>query len=355
MRLDCEGRRARPGSGAGVSHGTAQATLLVGNGRGNGERGAGVRGVAPNATVLSYVDDMDPEKEHKQCGWDSRTRMVDDAVRQGADVISVASSVDSSINDSVRRAIEAGAVVVAAAGADDVAGNSWPADVVGVVSVKAVDENAEPWKHNRTTGAPVVSAPGVFVGSGGLFENGWSSRGWMHGSSPATSITSGAIALVKSRYPKATGNQLVQHLIHYTGGETSFTYDEEYGFGIVSATRMLETSPTQWPDESPLGEYVDDAVEKYPMSASTLVEDEPAQESSPSEAGASSAEASGDGEATSGGGADGPVGASDSQGGLPAWTWPLAGVVAVTAGAGVLLARRGRRTASGAGIETRGA
>ena len=44
-------------------------------------------------------------------------------------------------------------------------------------------------------------------------------RGWVSGSdrtgtSDAAPIVAGALALVKSKYPDATGNQLIQQLIH---------------------------------------------------------------------------------------------------------------------------------------------
>ncbi|HSE70649.1 MAG TPA: S8 family serine peptidase [Nocardioidaceae bacterium] len=328
LRLDCNGNRARPLTGPGASHGTAQAALLVGNGRGNAPGGEGVRGIAPDATVLAYDNDLEPGTDHIECPAEGFRRMFRDAVRQGADVISVASTLGADVFPVVTEAVSSGVVVVAAAGADDVAGHVYPADAVGVVSVNAVDEGAQPWKHNRNTGSPVISAPGVFVGSGGISERGWSSLGWGTGTSAATSITSGALALVESRYPDATGNQLIQHLIHYTGGEGGYYWDEDYGFGIVSVTRMLQTSPTQWPDENPLGKKIPDAVDRYPMSASSLVEDEPV-------AGEPAA-----GEPAASAGTAGPIGTGS-------WVWVAAGLALLVAAGGVALAARRRRAAEG--------
>ncbi len=353
LRFDCHGRRARPRSGPPASHGTSQAVLLLGNGRGNAAGGAGVRGIAPGATVLAYDDDLRPETPRLECSTQALRRMFDDAISQGADVISVAATMNDDVVPLVQRALDAGVVVVAASGADDVGGSTFPSDQAGVVSVVAVDESAKPWKHSRWGGVPTISAPGVYVGNGGLFASGWSSTGWTSGTSPATTITSGALALVKARYPKATGNQLLQHLVHYTGGDGPFTWREDYGFGIVSVTNMLETSPTQWPDESPLGKVVPGAVEKYPMSVSTLVEDDTTtgeanagqQPEAPDPEQAASPEARSAGEATG----------SAADSGVPAWTWLGAAVVAVGAVAGALRTRRGRRTTLAAGNETRGA
>lgn len=352
MGLDCRGRRAKPRGGPPASHGTSQAALLVGNGSGNGAGGAGVRGIAPDATVIAYDDDLVPETERLECSSRGLGRMFADAIRRDVDVISVAATMNWDVIKHVKRALDAGVAVVAASGADDVAGNTFPADVVGVVSVIAVDENTQRWKRSRETGYPVISAPGVYVGDGGIFESGWQSQGWTSGSSPATTITSGALALVKARYPEATGNQLVQHLVHYTGGDGPFTWYDDYGFGIVSVTEMLETSPTQWPDENPLGKVVADTVENYPMSASSLVDDaagaDPDQRSTAPEP---------EQEAAAAGATEGE--AAEGGSGIPAWTWPTGGVVAAAVMAGAvasaLRTRRGRRPTLASGNETRGA
>lgn len=345
MRLDCQGRKARPASGVGYSHGTSQAALMVGSGRGTGEGGAGVRGIAPDATILAYDDDERPETDRIECPTEGMDRIFDDAIRQGADIISVAATMNADVGPAVERALDAGVIVVAASGADDVGGSTYPADQVGVVSVVAVDKFAKPWKHGRWGGVPTIAAPGVHVGSGGIFDYGWSSTGWSTGTSPATSITSGALALVKAEYPDATANQLLQHLVHNTGGGGPFSWDEEYGFGIVSVTNMLESSPTQWPDESPLGKVVPDAVHKYPMSASSLVDDpEPAEDASapagPEQTTAASADSEKDGR--------------PSQG-LPAWAWLVGAAVAAGAVVTLLTTRRGRRSAPAADNQTRGA
>jgi len=61
--------------------------------------------------------------------------------------------------------------------------------------------------------------------------------------------------LVKQKYPKATGNQLVQTLIHNTGAaDHPLTRDAAnlFGYGVVSVTHMLKVDPTTYPDVNPL-------------------------------------------------------------------------------------------------------
>ena len=60
---------------------------------------------------------------------------------------------------------------------------------------------------------------------------------------------------MKQKYPKATGNQLIQTLIHNTGaGSHKLVFDtsNKLGYGIVSITSMLAVDPTTYPDVNPL-------------------------------------------------------------------------------------------------------
>lgn len=352
--FDCNGRKSRSYTGSGSNHGTAQAVLLVGNGRGDGPGGTGVRGIVPDATVLAYDFDLEPERKRISCSDEARQRMVDDAVRRGADIISVASTFTHGRPEAYERAIAAGVIVVGAAGADDVLNSAVPADLEGAVSVYAVDRDARPWKDQRTSGQPVISAPGVHIGTGAYLSNGeWTSNGWMTGTSPATTITSGSLALVKSAFPEATGNQLLQHMIHYPGGTRKFSWDDEYGFGIVSPVAMLQSDPTQWPDENPLlGKVLGESVTKYPMWVSSLVDDPASASPSPSPSPGASASAAPSDEASpsvepvaSDTGRD-DASADRGSGETSPWIWWVVAAVAALAVATVLMTRMRARTAA---------
>jgi len=69
----------------------------------------------------------------------------------------------------------------------------------------------------------------------------------------ATPIVAGMLALVASKYPDATGNQLLHSLIANTGSEEhEVRHDSVYGYGIPNLTRMLAVDPTGYPDVNPL-------------------------------------------------------------------------------------------------------
>lgn len=246
------------GTGKLAHHGTVMTTFIVGNGRGVG--GPGVAGVAPDATVRSYADR--PSAPNADCAVPQSQAFalaVQRAVADGARIINVSGGFPASdglLRNAVEQALAQGVVMVAAAGqTPEDAEVLFPASMPGVVAVTAVDRNAKAWSRNVTgnTGAFVISAPGVDIAQSGFNGNKWDSTGLASGTSPAAAIVSGALALVAAKYPAATGNQLIQHLIHNPGGaDRTFGRNDQFGYGIVSVTKMLTSDPAQWPDVNPL-------------------------------------------------------------------------------------------------------
>ena len=321
-----------------AAHGTSMAALLIGSGKGT-DNGRGIRGVAPGAKVVlygtDYLDDV-----WSSCLVAFGADVVFEPVIAGdADIVNLSLTYADRNNwdGTIPKALASGKVLVAGTTtweAQDYAPWGYP----GVVNVVAVDSNAKPWVAGMPDDRVVIAAPGVEVGSGNIDEAGWRSDVWHDGTSDATAIVSGALALVKAKYPDSTGNQLIQHLIHYTGGE-GYYWDKKTGFGIVSVTEMLKTSPTQWPDENPLLKSPGWAVHDYPMWSSSLI-DAP-KDANDKWAKAERAAAADSTPAHSDQRAEQQ--AKDAGGGLPTWAWIVGGaaaVVAAAAGLGAL--RRGK-------------
>jgi len=285
-RQVCGKAGAKPTSGASASyHGTAMAALIVGSGRGDGPGGRGVPGVAPDARLLFYGVDARPRTDTIDCSPDAIAAVVDTAVDEGADIINMSLGGMSSeaFARSITRALRAGVVVVAAIGnRGDRFDYSYPAWYPGVVAVGGVDQRLRPWRGAPRDDNTTVVAPAARVGSGGGGPEGWTSLVYVSGTSAATAITSGALALLKSKYPTATGSQLIQHLIHTAAGRKGFEWRLRHGFGMVNVSRMLASSPTQWPDENPLMLPTARAVEDYPRWTSSRVDDPPQRQRAPS-------------------------------------------------------------------------
>lgn len=332
------------GSGPGTEHGTAMVSMVVGTGGSNGPAGSGPRGIAPDATVRVYAYTETGEEE-EACPSDPGSSYglvikaaMEQAVADGVDIISLSANVGGvSLEPVLEEADRKGIVVLASVGSPGAPSIGYPAllNEYGVVAVTAVGPDARVADYVARGRGVVVAAPGTGIMTGGFVDGVWLSEGLNDGSSSATALTAGALALVKSRYPQATGRQLVQHLIRNTTDE-ELTYDESYGFGIVSLRKMLDNDPTVWQDVNPLirAERAGDVPEVYPNEEALASAAEPVPSAAPTAAASEPAEAAVE--------APGEAGQQPraGDGGVPGWTWPVLLVVVLAAGAGPVLARR---------------
>ena len=241
-----------------ADHGTSVLSYLVGSGAGYDGQ-PGVKGIAPDATVLSYAVQLDDPctGEDGPTGLpryapDVLAYSMMDAMDQGANIISVSLGLGTEpfLEEAVARAVREGVIVVASVaniGEDSIAADA-PASLNGVVSVNQTNADEE----TPTIPYTDVSAPGA-----GLLDQGrdgdWSQLTLGSGTSFATPIVAGNLALAMQKYPQATGNQLIQSLIHNTGFEPhDLVFDPTMGYGVVLTDRFLSVDPAQYPDVNPL-------------------------------------------------------------------------------------------------------
>ena len=128
--------------------------------------------------------------------------------------------------------------------------------MVGVQAIDSAGSIQTTDGASNVNPATKVAGPGVgILNQGGSEDQKWESQSTASGTSYATPVVSGFLALVKQKYPKATGNQLIQTLIHNTGAgdhKPVFDASNKLGYGIVSITSMLAVDPTTYPDVNPL-------------------------------------------------------------------------------------------------------
>jgi subtilisin family serine protease len=252
-----------------AEHGTSTTSLIVGNGTAGVPGQAGVKGIAPDATVLFYY--VLPAANGGRCDRVDRRDVIADAidaaVTAGADIISMSISFgpDRSILEAVTRAEHAGVILVASlSNQEDKDGLLTPEDgsvrINGLVGVQAVDASGALRTHTGLSGQQNpntsrfvdVAAPGVGI----LMQtsgNGWTDYRLMDGTSAATPMVSSILALVAQKYPSATPNQLLQSLIRNTGaGDHDLIWDDHFGYGFASLSKMLRVDPTQYEDVNPL-------------------------------------------------------------------------------------------------------
>ena len=232
------------------SHGTALASLLV----------AQSYGVAPDVILLSYVNTDDTSSAGSDCKpadgppLTSNASLINHAINDGAMIITNATSTkdhSEALKWAVARSISQGIIITDAIGNEgrDETQNGlsrWS----GVVGVSAVDQNGafasySSWGQGVTTAA--VGGPFTYrdYASGNNVQT--------YGSSGSAPIVAGFLALARQKWPDATANQLLQLLVHTTVNSDG-TWNQYTGYGLASPASMINTDPSQYPDENPLAD-----------------------------------------------------------------------------------------------------
>lgn len=239
-------------------HGTAMASLIVGNGEGIDDE-PGVLGVAPDATILHYavlnvaVD---------ECAA-PLADLVADAIEQGADILNLSISYNSprEAQNAIDLALEAGLVVNVAVQNETSDRLDLLSSLPGVVSIENVDRDGQPDAYSVTGPQLDFVAPGAGIR---MLKTDFSGYELDDGTSPATAWVSGVFALAQSASPDATGNQLIQAAIrsahdstntstHDTGSDTDgMPRTDSEGFGFLDPSSFVNSDPSQFPDENPL-------------------------------------------------------------------------------------------------------
>jgi type VII secretion-associated serine protease mycosin len=233
-------------------HGTAMAALIVGQGTGGGPVG-----IAPAAKVLPVrvggLHGTSPEGSDATIAAGIRY-----AVGRGVQVINMSlGSVTSSpagcdpvLQDAVAYALEHNVVVVASAGNDAQIGNpaEAPASCAGVLAVGAVNPNLSLWPDSEQQPYVAVTAPGNQVGflgmDGRYFPDGY-------GTSDAAALVSGAVALVRSRYPSMPWYQVVQRIINTALPKGGTVPNDSFGFGVIRIPGALNAARYKVPAGDP--------------------------------------------------------------------------------------------------------
>jgi subtilisin family serine protease len=224
-------------------HGTSMASLIAGHGHGpNGQDG--VLGIAPEAKILPF-DVTDPRTGTVVRGAISRAiRMAVDA---GADVICVALAGPSEGGErsALQYAADHGVVVVAGVGNEPSVFVEHPAAVPLALATTAYDQAGEPVTTVRgTRQVPIdIAAPGAdIVGAvpGNRYVVG-------RGTSAATAIVAGILALVLSAHPGLSRNEQVERIVYTADDIGEEGRDSVFGWGAVNAVEAVTGTP-QRPD-----------------------------------------------------------------------------------------------------------
>ena len=218
------------------THATAMVSLLAARGY----------GVARGAHITNYATPTREDTYGSECRSSNTDDAISAAVADGARVISISRG-GGKIGDGERQAIAGavarGVVVVVATGNESAQDPSDSlASVNGTVGVGASDAAGRIQSYSNYGKGLAVMAPGDLdyhdLGNGGQVAS-------TSGTSAATPIVAGFVAVAMQRWPQATGNQIVQSLIATaTTGPT--------GQPLINPHGLDTTDPAQYPDTNPL-------------------------------------------------------------------------------------------------------
>lgn len=226
-------------------HGTSMAGIIAGT----GDSPDGYLGIAPGGRILPVAAAAEDGYLASAIRW---------AADHGASVINISSTGSGSgsswLKSAIRYALDKDVVVVAAAGNTD--GNGYdvgsPANIPGVVAVSGTERNSDAWDGSSKGAQVAISAPALDVLAPvptTLYPEGYGSR---QGTSPATAIVSGVVALIRSKYPELDAPNSINRLLRTAKDQGRPGRDEHFGFGTVRAYDAL-TRPVQAVQANPLG------------------------------------------------------------------------------------------------------
>ncbi|WP_434597289.1 S8 family serine peptidase [Streptomyces sp. A5-4] len=304
-------------------HGTTMAELIAGTGK-----GAGLQGLAPGAKIIPVrVANGAFSGKRKVNAWDE-----EDAIRAAADsdarIISMSWSgeyMTAKGKEAVKYAQSKGKLFFAAAGNNAKEGNKaqYPAAYPEVVGVASADEKGTVAKYSQHGGNVHIASPGNNIPR-------WCDKELQSycdgdgGTSAATAIASASAALVWSAHPDWTANQVLRVLFETAGrGWKTGTLSNYLGHGLIRPGQVIldgKGNPGA-PDIDPLTDEKASSPSGSPApSASQDSKGEPGSDTVV----AGSSRTAGD----------------DSQSGLILGAAAVAAVLALGAGAFVLVRRR---------------
>jgi type VII secretion-associated serine protease mycosin len=241
-------------------HGTAMAGLVAAHGRG----GDGALGLAPHSKLLPVAVDMVSMSGSNETAAEGIRWATD----HGADVINVSAggSPSTALRAAVDHALQENVIVVAAAGNRPSSTLGFPALYPGVVAVGATDRQGKIAPLSVTGPGVVIVAPGTDIHS--TSNNGLYQRG--DGTSDAAAIVSGAVALVRSRFPNLSAAEVVRRLTATATDKGAPGRDDQYGYGVLNLVAAL-TADLPPPSEAAPSETAAAAAPRKPDGGAPVV------------------------------------------------------------------------------------
>lgn len=229
-----------------TGHGTGMAGIIAGTGKGGG--GNGAFGLAPGTKILPLRIPRPDPKKSKKAADDQLNKVGSEAIRYAADsgakVINIsqgATAGSPQLTDAVKYALDKGVLIFASVGNSGDEGNEveYPGATPGVVGVGAIDKNLTKTAESQYGPQVDMVAPGDKIlhacgNDTGLCES--------SGTSDATALASAVAALIWSKHPDWTNNQVLRVMLNALKGPADGAKRNDYlGYGAIRPLRALKT------------------------------------------------------------------------------------------------------------------
>ncbi|MDI3407197.1 type VII secretion-associated serine protease mycosin [Streptomyces cavernicola] len=215
---------------------------------------SGFMGLAPDAKILPirYTGAAGKNGKVKNGNSDTMVAAINYAVEQRVQIINISSDTQGrrdpeALRIAIQEAVDAGIIVVAAAGnagVDGLSKKTYPASYDGVVAVAASDRNDERAFFSQAGDFVDIAAPGVdmvsTVPKGGQCTD--------QGTSFAAPYVAGVAALMKDRYPEWNSKQIIARM-QETAQRPTAEPNRYVGWGVVDPLAALSNSTE--PGETP--------------------------------------------------------------------------------------------------------
>ncbi|WP_327376097.1 type VII secretion-associated serine protease mycosin [Streptomyces sp. NBC_01216] len=229
-----------------TGHGTGMAGLIAGTGEANG--GDGAFGLAPGAKILPIRMPNPDQNQSAKVADEQFNDEVSQAIRfaadSGAKVINIslgATEGSQQLTDAVKYALDKGSLVFSSVGNSADKGNEveYPGATPGVVGVGGVDKKLSRVKSSQYGPQVDLTGPGEKTlhacgANSGLCES--------TGTSDATALASASAALIWSKHPEWTNNQVLKVMLNTVNPPAGSGERNDYlGYGVIRPLRALKT------------------------------------------------------------------------------------------------------------------
>lgn len=222
-----------------AGHGTTIAELIAGTGA-----AGGIKGVAPDAKIIPIRTRLTAIKDKSVINkGDTTSKAIRAAADSDARIINMSFGSDFPLDgglEAVKYAQSKGKLLFASVGngAEEKNYIGYPAKYPGVVGVSAADKSGQVGKFSESGNYVQLAAPGLDIPA--WCNNDFQSYCTGDGTSMASAIASGAAALIWSKHPTWTANQVLRVLIDTAGRDWPKDKPSRYlGYGLIRPARNL--------------------------------------------------------------------------------------------------------------------